>query len=48
VGSGENGLLEGQPVFDPFTIMAFEEIIELDHPDRHQPDDPPEMPVAVW
>ncbi len=46
VSSGKNGLLEGQPVFDPFTVIALEEIIELDHPDRHEPDDPSEMPVA--
>jgi hypothetical protein len=46
VGGGKNSLFEGQPVFDSFTIIAFEEIIELDHPDRHQPDDPSEMSVA--
>jgi hypothetical protein len=46
VGSGENSLLEGKPVFDPFAVIDFEEIIELDNPERHEPDDPSEIPVA--
>jgi len=48
MGSRKNGLLEGQAVFDPFAVVALEEIIELDHPNRHQPDYPSEMPVASF
>jgi hypothetical protein len=48
VGSREYGLLEGQPVFDLFAVIAFEEIIELDHPNLHKPDHSSELPVAQF
>ncbi len=35
VGSGKNGLLEGKSVLDPLAVVALEEMIVLDHPDRH-------------
>jgi len=47
MGSRKNGLLEGQAVFDPFAVVALEEIIDLDHPDRHQPDHSSEMHDAL-
>src|SRR5512137_2938794 len=46
MSGGQYGLLKRQAVSDPFAVVALEEIIELDHPDRHQPDHPSEMPVA--
>ena len=47
MSGGKNGLFEGKSVLDPLTVIALEEIIELDHPNRHQPDYPSEMPVAT-
>lgn len=42
----KDSFLEWQTVCDPLAVIAFEEIIELNGSDRHQPDHSSEMPVA--
>ena len=47
MGSGKDRFFERKPILRFFLIVASETIIELDDPDSHEPDHPPEMTVAT-
>lgn len=47
MGSGKDRFFEGKSILGSFLIVVSETIIELDDPDGHEPDHPPEMTVAT-
>ena len=47
MGSGQNRLFERKSILPSLVIVLSETIIELDDPDGHEPDHPPEMAVTT-
>ena len=49
MGSGKDRFFERKPILlGSFLIVVSETVIELDDPDGHKPDHPPEMTVATF
>ena len=47
VGSGKDRFFERKPILGSFLVVVSETVIELDNPDGHIPDHPPEMTITT-